>query len=101
MTSVILLRALAEGLKGNQVIKELNFSDSNLGSNFNDATDTSGIVAIADVIPGMGAMTSLNLSSNMLTGRWGDDMSGSNITAPNFFLQVLSPLPLPSATWGR
>jgi hypothetical protein len=55
-------KALAEGLKGNQVIKELNFSDSDLGSNSNLDTDTSGIIAVADVIPGMGALSSLTFS---------------------------------------
>jgi Ran GTPase-activating protein (RanGAP) involved in mRNA processing and transport len=63
-------KALAEGLKGNQVIKELNFSGNMLGCSkslivfeaFN--SDTSGIIAIADVIPGMGALTKLNMSDN-------------------------------------
>jgi hypothetical protein len=52
-------KALAEGLKGNQAIKELNFSGNNLGYNSNDDSDTSGIIAIADVIPGMGALSKL------------------------------------------
>jgi Ran GTPase-activating protein (RanGAP) involved in mRNA processing and transport len=59
-------KALAEGLKGNQVIKELNFSVNNFGDNCNDDKDTSGIIAIADVIPGMGALSSLDLSGNSL-----------------------------------
>jgi hypothetical protein len=57
-------KSLAEGLKGNQVITELNFSGNNLGSNANGRTDTSGIVAIADIIPGMAALCSLDLSRN-------------------------------------
>jgi hypothetical protein len=57
-------KALAEGLKGNQVIKELNFSGNLLGYNSNSDTDTSGIIAIADVIPGMGALSSVNLLKN-------------------------------------
>jgi hypothetical protein len=72
-------KALAEGLKGNQVITELNIADSNLTSG---GTDMSGIVALADVIPDMGAMTSLDLASNCLCGidRFGDgvyDASGT------------------------
>jgi hypothetical protein len=51
-------KALAESLKGNQVIKELNFSGNNMGYNSNGETGTSGIIAIADVIPGMGALSS-------------------------------------------
>jgi hypothetical protein len=53
-------KALAEGLKGNnQVITELNFSGNNLGYNSNGRIDTSGIVAIADIIPGMGGLSML------------------------------------------
>jgi Ran GTPase-activating protein (RanGAP) involved in mRNA processing and transport len=57
-------KALAEGLKGNQVIKELNFSRNIMVYNFHGQSDTSGIIAIADVIPGMGAMTSLHVGMN-------------------------------------
>jgi Ran GTPase-activating protein (RanGAP) involved in mRNA processing and transport len=59
-------KALAAGLKGNQVIKELNFSGNTLGYNSNLDTDTSGIIAIADVIPGMGALSVLSLKDNRL-----------------------------------
>jgi hypothetical protein len=62
-------KALAEGLKGNQVIKELNFSVNNLGYNYNCDTDTSGIIAIADVIPGMGALTTLDISRNSISSK--------------------------------
>ena len=48
-------KALADGLKGNQVITELNISDNNLG---NGGYDTSGIIVLAGVIPDMGAMSS-------------------------------------------
>jgi Ran GTPase-activating protein (RanGAP) involved in mRNA processing and transport len=58
-------KSLAEGLKGNQVIKELNFSGNYLGLNYNNDTDTSGIIAIADVIPDMGAIASINLLNNL------------------------------------
>jgi hypothetical protein len=56
-------KALAEGLRGNSVIEELNIADNDLTDY---GTDVSGVAAIADVIPGMGAMTSLNLASNGL-----------------------------------
>jgi hypothetical protein len=59
-------KALAAGLKGNKVIKELNISSNSLGENSEYAADTSGFIAIADVIPGMRAMTSLDLASNSL-----------------------------------
>jgi hypothetical protein len=59
-------KALAAGLKGNKVIKELNINSNSLGENSEYAADTSGFIAIVDVIPGMGAMTSLGLASNYL-----------------------------------
>jgi hypothetical protein len=62
-------KALAAGLKGNQVITELNISGSYLGlkSDYRSA-ENSGIIAIADAIPDMGALTSLNLSKNGMQG---------------------------------
>jgi hypothetical protein len=59
-------KALAAGLKGNQVITELNISSNNLGYSSDGKGDTSGIIAIADAILDMGAMMSLNLASNRL-----------------------------------
>jgi hypothetical protein len=56
-------KTLAKGLKGNQVITELNIADNNLA---NSGSDMSGVIALADAIPDMGAMTSLNLASNSL-----------------------------------
>jgi hypothetical protein len=64
-------KALAEGLKDNQVIKELNFSNNRLGYNSNCDTDASGIIAIADVIPGMGALLVFSLKSNNLRAAGG------------------------------
>jgi hypothetical protein len=49
-------KALAEGLKGNQVITELDIADNNLA---NRGTDMSGVVALADAIPGMGAISTV------------------------------------------
>jgi hypothetical protein len=56
-------KALAVGLKGNQVITELNIADNNLT---NYAKDMSGIIALADVILDMGALSSLNLLKNVI-----------------------------------
>jgi hypothetical protein len=55
------------GLSGNEAT--LDFSNQRLGPG--DA------VLIANDISDMEALTSLNLSSNTLTGTWGDDMSGN------------------------
>jgi hypothetical protein len=62
-------KALAEGLKDNRVITELNIASNRLGyktlDNRNGA-DMSGVIALADVIPDMGALTRLNISKNNL-----------------------------------
>jgi hypothetical protein len=57
-------KALAAGLKGNRVITELNISDNDLGINSGNSADTSGIIAIANAIPDMGALTSLHVGQN-------------------------------------
>jgi hypothetical protein len=61
-------KALAAGIKGNQVITELNIAGNALGteSEYPHNSDMSGVTALADAIPDMGALTSLNLSSNTL-----------------------------------
>jgi hypothetical protein len=58
-------KALAAGLKGNRVITELNISDNSLGMNSDYSADTSGIIAIANAIPDMGALTSLDISNQV------------------------------------
>jgi hypothetical protein len=57
-------KVLAAGLTGNQVITELNISSNNLGYKFDGNDDTSGVIAIADAIPDMGAMLSLHVGNN-------------------------------------
>jgi hypothetical protein len=57
-------KALAAGLTGNQGITELNISDNYLGVNTDYDADASGITAIADAIPDMGALTSLHVGKN-------------------------------------
>jgi hypothetical protein len=52
-------KALAEALRGNQVITELNIASNNLGSDANWQVEVSGIANLADVIPGMGAISTL------------------------------------------
>jgi hypothetical protein len=59
-------RALAELLKDNQVVTELNIADNDLC--LNRGPDMSGIIALADVIPDMRALTSLNVANNKLGG---------------------------------
>jgi hypothetical protein len=52
-------KALAEGLKGNQMITELNISNNSLGWTNFVGIDVSGVIALADVIPDMGALSKL------------------------------------------
>ena len=58
-------KALAEGLKGNQVITELNIASNSLGWNGVGA-DMSGVIALADIIPDMGALAKLDMSTNVI-----------------------------------
>jgi hypothetical protein len=57
-------KAVAEALKDNQVITELNIASNRLGCK--TRSDMSGVVALADVIPDMGALSVLNLAENNL-----------------------------------
>jgi hypothetical protein len=62
-------KALAAGLKGNQVITELNISNNDLGKNDEEYIDTTGVIAIANAIPDMEALMSLDISNQI--DRWG------------------------------
>jgi Ran GTPase-activating protein (RanGAP) involved in mRNA processing and transport len=66
-------KALAVGLKGNQLVTELNISSNNLG--FNSDADSSGlhfdsgssgVATIADAISNMRALTKFDISDNIL-----------------------------------
>ena len=63
-------KALGEALKDNQVMQELNIASNMLiykADAKSDAdTDMSGVIAISDAIPTMGALTSLNISNNKI-----------------------------------
>jgi hypothetical protein len=61
--------ALAKGLKGNQVMTELNLACNAMGkdSGCMDAkSDMSGVTALADVIPGMGALAKLTFGDKQV-----------------------------------
>jgi hypothetical protein len=69
-------KALADGLKNNQVITELNISSNRLGYKTvynSDGADMSSVIALADVIPGMKAMSVLNLADNAIGGYFSKD----------------------------
>jgi Ran GTPase-activating protein (RanGAP) involved in mRNA processing and transport len=58
-------KAIAEGLEGNQVVRQLNISVNGMGkiSEYGHP-DISGVAALADVIPGMGALSIANVMGN-------------------------------------
>jgi hypothetical protein len=62
-------KVLAAGLKGNQVITELNINSNNLGMNSDYSSDTSGFIAVADAIPYMEALFSLTFSGEQYWNR--------------------------------
>jgi hypothetical protein len=93
-------KALAAGLKGNQVITELNISSNSLGINLDYGSDTSGVIAIADVIPDMGALTTLILKDNkLLTPEAGKVLSG--MLAVNTVLKELDVSSNNWEEWGQ
>jgi hypothetical protein len=71
-------RALAAGLKGNQVITELNISSNRLGHDSAGYGDTSGVIAIANAIPDMGALSSLTFSGERYYN--GEDLIEDDVT---------------------
>jgi hypothetical protein len=66
-------KSIAEGLKGNQVVTELNISGNGMGKiSKYGSLDLSGVAALADVVPGMGALSKFTFS--------GDDKDGKPVT---------------------
>jgi hypothetical protein len=61
-------KLLAAALKGNQVVTGLNISRNNMTYNFRKYAGMSGVIALADVISDMGALSSLNPASNSIGG---------------------------------
>jgi Ran GTPase-activating protein (RanGAP) involved in mRNA processing and transport len=70
-------KAVAEALKDNQVITELNIASNRLGCKTRsdlDGADMSGVVALADVIPDMGALAKLDMSTNDIGAEQEEDL---------------------------
>ena len=59
-------KALAEALKDNTVMTELDIAGNWLGYSTNDLPSMSGVIAIGAAIPTMGALASLNLANNRI-----------------------------------
>jgi hypothetical protein len=102
---------LGKMLKTNSVLKDLNVSLSGWGVPGSKQDGPGFAQKLAVGIKDNGALSSLNLSTNSLTGKWGDDMSGNTlnylydvIIPDNHLLsrlQVLPPLPTPSVATGH
>ena len=76
-------KALAEALKDNTIMKELNIAENNLGYDTYGNTDTSGVIAISDAIPTMGAMTTITFGDKQAVTMKADmtevDLSGKRL----------------------
>jgi hypothetical protein len=59
-------KALAEGLKGNTVITELDISSNNLSEDADCEPDMSGVIALANIIPDMRSLIKLNTNYNRI-----------------------------------
>jgi hypothetical protein len=64
-------KALVEALKCNQVINMLSIAENNLSFNSSGDQDMSALVALADVIPGMRALTKFDISKNKIRAEGG------------------------------
>jgi hypothetical protein len=58
------VKALVGALKGNQVITSLSIAKNTLSLNSSGAKDMSGVAALADAIPGMGALSTFTFTGN-------------------------------------
>ena len=61
-------KAIAEALKNHPVLTDLKIAGNSLSQDSDREPDLSGVIAISNAIPTMGALTSLNISSNGITG---------------------------------
>ena len=62
-------KALFAALNGNQVMKEINVASNNLAFNASGEGDMSGVIAIADAIPTIGALATLDIRNNNIASR--------------------------------
>ena len=86
-------KAIADALKNNQTIIELNLAENYSGLNNvpweDGSADMSGVIAISDAIPTMGALTSLNLASNCFGAEGAKHIAEAikmNVSAPQFMI---------------
>jgi hypothetical protein len=63
-------KVLAEALRGNQVMTEINIASNNLS---NSGRDMSGITTLADIVSGIGALSKLIFGGDEYAGEWNGD----------------------------
>jgi hypothetical protein len=59
-------KVLAEALKANQIMTELNLSGNDATFDGNEYAEMSGVIALAEVMPDMAALTKFDISNNLL-----------------------------------
>jgi hypothetical protein len=65
-------KALGEGLKGNQVITELDLAGNEMGKEsgaWGAKSDMCGVIALASALPDMRALTTLDISRNSIPSK--------------------------------
>ena len=78
-------KAFAEALKDNKTMKDLNIASNNLSYNSSSNRDMSGVIAIGDAIPTMGALETITFgdkhAATMKTIMTEADLSGKELGA--------------------
>ena len=74
-------KALADALKGNQVMKVIDISSNELGYDAHYNSDLSGVIAIGTAVPTMGALEKLRIGANGFKGQEAAKALGDAIAA--------------------
>ena len=76
-------KVLFEALKGNQIMKQINVANNNLGFNVSGSKDMSGVIGISNAIPTMGALTTITFGDKQAVTMKADmtevDFSGKEL----------------------
>jgi hypothetical protein len=70
-------KMICVALQGNNILTQLSIANNSMTWSGRAYDDMSAVIALCKVLPDMGALTSLNLSSNRLAGI--GDMSGTGV----------------------
>jgi hypothetical protein len=86
------IELLAEALKGNQIMTELNVSGNAATWDRSKYGEMSGVIALADAISDMAAMTSLDLSGNCIGPEGVKHIAGAVKASKCVLAIILAPL---------